>query len=124
MKKDLQRLQSIQNQAMKLLLKKPRKKIPTLTLLKETNSLSVHQLGAELILNQAKKILITGKPEYLKDNLQMEEDRRGNKKVKRRRNKLNMTDEGFVEKAAQLLNMIPPKMLAEEKLSRFKNMFK
>ena len=44
--------------------------------------------------------------------------------MRKRKNKLNMTDEGFVQKATQLLNLIPPEMLAEEEMRRFKRMSK
>ena len=92
--------------------------------MKETNSLSIHQLGAEAILNEAKKILLTGKPEYLKQKLQLEENRKGEHKIKRKKNNLNITDEGFIHKATELLNLIPPEMLAEQELCRFKKMSK
>ena len=35
-----------------------------------------------------------------------------------------MADEGFIHKATLLLNMIPPEMLAEEEMKRFKKMSK
>ena len=123
-KKDLQRLQAIQNTALRLLTKNKDKNTPTLTLLRETDSMSVHQIGAEAILNEAKKILLTGKPEYMRGRLETEENRRGEVKIKQKKNKLNMTDEGFIHKATQLLNLIPPEMMAEEELDRFKKMSK
>ena len=121
-KKDLQRLQTIQNTAMRLITKKRDRNTPTVELLKETESMSVHQIGAEAILNEAKKIILTGKPEYLKTMLKTESNRRGEVKVKKRRNNLNITDEGFIQKATKLLNLIPPEMLAEEEMQRFKKM--
>ena len=81
-KKDLQRLQMIQNTALRILTEDKNRKMPTTTLLKETDSLSVHQIGAQAILNEAKKILITEKPEYMKDLIKLEETRRGEIKVK------------------------------------------
>ena len=60
----------------------------------------------------------------MKKSLQLEENMRGEAKIKRRRNNINVSDEGFIEKATQLINLIPPEMLAEEELSRFKKMSK
>ena len=56
--------------------------------------------------------------------IEIEENRRGELKIRKRKNRLNMTDEGFVHKATQLLNLIPPEMLAETELKRFKKMSK
>ena len=97
---------------------------PTRKLLEEAGVLSVHQIGAEAILNEAKKVLNTGKPEYLKNELKIIESRRGEKKIKQRKNRLNLADEGFIHKATLLLNMIPPEMLAEEEMKRFRKMSK
>ena len=112
----------IQNTALRLVTRRKERNMPTRDLLEETDALSVHQIGAEAILNEAKKVLISGKPAYLKEALQVEENRKGEKKIKKRKNKLNLTDEGFVQKATLLLNQIPPEMLAEEEMKRFKKM--
>ena len=80
MKKDLKRLQQVQNQ-----LGKHYQNTPTLKLLERTNNLSIHQIGEEAIVNQAKKIIITGKPEYLKKELAIR--RRQKRKTKNQKKK-------------------------------------
>ena len=62
-KKDLHRLQMIQNTALRLVTRRKERNMPTRDLLEEADALSVHQIGAEAILNEAKKVLIPGKAE-------------------------------------------------------------
>ena len=95
---------------------------PTIELLKETNNLSIYQLGIESILNQTKKILIAKRPNHLYGKLQLTDDRKGNMKASTTRNRLNRLDEGFVNKSRKLLNMLPPEILAEEDFQRIKKM--
>ena len=62
-KKDMNRLQVLQNKAMRLVNYEDRS-IPTVQLLNSTSSLSVHQLGAYLTLSQVFKIRESKLPEY------------------------------------------------------------
>ena len=62
-KKDMNRLQVLQNKALRLVNYEDRS-IPTVQLLNSTSSLSVHQLGAYLTLSQVFKIKESKLPEY------------------------------------------------------------
>ena len=62
-KRDMQRLQSLQNKSLRLVNWTDRS-TPTSELLRSTDALSVHQLGAYLSLVQVFKIRETRQPEY------------------------------------------------------------
>ena len=62
-KRDMQRLQSLQNKSLRLVNWTDRS-TPTSELLRSTDALSVHQLGAYLSLVQVFKIKETRQPEY------------------------------------------------------------
>ena len=62
-KEDMRRLQVLQNKALRLLLRKPRE-TPVMTLLKEANQLSVHQLVAYHTANQTFKVFKNQEPSY------------------------------------------------------------
>ena len=97
---------------------------PTLELVQETNSLLIHQIGVEAIINQARKIITMGRPEGLANKLKMITDRKGNKKVEEKRSKLNIHDEIFIKKVTRLINKLPPELLAKESNRRFKDQAK
>ena len=64
-KQDMNRLQTIMNKALKLAVKPAEKNYPTESLLNNTDKLSIHQEVAFQIGINTKKIIETGKPEYL-----------------------------------------------------------
>ena len=67
-KQDMKKLQILQNKALRLMHGSDRSE-PTVSLLKRTNSLSVHQLASYLILVQVFKIKTAKEPSYHFDRL-------------------------------------------------------
>lgn len=72
---------AIQDFTMRLQLKCHQKNKPTMELLSETKSISIYQRGVEILINQAKKIIMTGKPINLAKKLITNIYRKGNMRV-------------------------------------------
>ena len=111
-KDDLRRLQVLQNVTLGLQTKMNRY-TPTDQLLNASDALSVHQLGALHTLNMTFKVLHSGKPSHLAEQMKLRselENRfhgRHGKKVKVRDSDLTLSRSGFVHRGARLWNTFP-----------------
>ena len=97
--------------------------ISTEKLLEITGHFSVHQYGALNTLVLGSRILREQKPEYLYGKLKLKEkssSRLGNKQLETKKNKLNITDEGFLQRFRRLWNMLPDKLKTEQDIKRLK----
>ena len=121
--KDNQKLQVLQNNLNRILLK-AKYDTPTEVLLKETNSLSIQQMIAYHTALLAYKIVKTNKPSYLAEKLQRRNvgvNLRGNKgSIVQRNKKLALSKEGFVYRGTALLNKLSVELRNEDKLEVFK----
>ena len=118
-KEDCKRLQIIQNQVLRLQLALPRgyfddkgifKMFSTQYLLGETDSLSVHQYGAFTTIMLGARILSSKTPHYLYSRLCLTTSRRGKEMLQIKNFRLNMTEEGFIQRFRRLWNMIPEEL--------------
>ena len=91
-------------------------------LLKRTYELSVHQLGAMSTIIMTKKILQSGKPEFIADQMIVREaggTRSGNT-MQLARSSLTLSREGFLYRGSKLFNLLPENLRNENKISKFK----
>ena len=99
--------------------------IPTEELLKRSDQLSIHQMGALKTLILTKKIMQTQKPKYLADRLQSVQSRnRSGSIIPQQKSTLGVYREGFVERGRNLSNVIPDKLKCEEKIGKLKKLAK
>ena len=125
--KDNGKLQVLQNSLNRLLLS-ARYDTPTEELLQRTSSLSVQQMIAYHSGVLAYKIVKAGKPNYIAEKLTRKDvgkKLRGNLgRISIKKKKLAISREGFIYRAALLLNKIDEDLRNEEKLDRFKTGFR
>ena len=122
-KRDISKLQVLQNQVLRLFFDKARvANMSTVELLKLSNELSVHQQGAFSTLCLAKKIILTNKPEYLASHFRTTVDRGTRSGIKLYQNTphLGLAREGFLYRAMKLYNLIPESMKQESSFVHFK----
>ena len=110
-KKDLHKLQVLQNQVSRLLINRgPLHEcyLSTAELLKLSGDLSVHQLGALSTLCLMKKVLKSGKPSYIAEQIQNTVFRgtRSGNTLKQNKTHLEVVKEGFMYRGIQLFNRI------------------
>ena len=112
-KEDCQKLQVLQNKVLKLQTGLPND-CPTIELMKETGSFSVHQLMAFHTLVQVHKIVINQKPKYLAEKLKLKTSENNGKIFPHKHsNKINVNCElslsraAFVHRGAQIFNSLP-----------------
>ena len=125
-KEDNRKLQSLQNQVMRIKSGLPRD-TPLTQLLKASNDLSVMQLTAYLTLTTTHKTISTGQPGYLAGKLKLRTNEGGGAFPHRQLNtievpqvNLTLSRGGFVFRAATLWNMLPSHMRAGMKTTSFK----
>ena len=129
-KKDNRQLQVLQNQVFRLILPSSelagsryrKQNLSTEELLKRTDELSVHQLGAMSTIIMTKKILQSGKPEFIADQMIVREaggTRSGNT-MQLARSSLTLSREGFLYRGSKLFNLLPENLRNENKISKFK----
>ena len=82
------------------------KSIPTEQLLKSNRMQLVHQMGAQSVLNTFWKIIITGKPRNLYDQLCRHDGRRGSTWRVKTTTKLSVTTSKLIERGTKLWNML------------------
>ena len=124
-KKDNQRLQVTMNKALKMALGKKIKNYPTADLLRESGKLSIHQETAYQVGIQVKKIMKIQKPASLSIKFKQRDTRNTrNQRYVTRDTRLVITQESFVNQGINLLNQIPPEILAIEKNERFKREYR
>ena len=121
---DNKKLQVLQNNLNRVLLN-ARYDTSTVTLLRDTSSLSVQQMIAYHTALLAYKIVKEGKPSYLKDRLQKRSVgvnlREGRGSLVLKRKKIAITREGFICRGATLLNKLDEDLRNEENLVQFKS---
>lgn len=124
-KKDNQNLQVCMNKALRIALGVKDMNLPTKTLLCNANKLSVHQEIVYQIGCNTKKILDTGRPKSLSKYLK-EADTRTTRRTRyvRRDTRYQASKESFINHGINLLDKIPPEVLAIEKMDRFKKELK
>ena len=122
-KKDIHKLQVIQNQVLRLMHDKATVEgLSTVELHKLSNELSVHQQGALSTLCLAKKILLTGKPVYLMKRLNTSVDRgtRSRSTLYQQNSHLGLLRESFLYRGTKLYNLLPEELKLETKMELFK----
>ena len=121
--KDNNKLQVLQNSVNRVLLD-ARYDTPTEVLLRKTGSLSIQQMIAYHTTVLAYKIVKVGKPSYIRERLQEKKCgiglRNKHRSIIVNNKKLAISREGFIYRAATLLNKIGEELRAEEKLGKFK----
>ena len=122
---DCNKLQVLQNSVMRLLLRNS-DRMSTSELLRQTNSLSIHQMIAYYTLVAVHKILTSGQPAYLAERLRLgynERNLRGNEgpMISVAKYKLDVGRAGFVYRGGKLFNSLPMSLRAERSLTSFKS---
>ena len=119
--KDNNNLQVLQNKMNKLLLNADHN-TPTADLLKQTDSLSIHQMVAYQTAVSTYKIIKSGKPSYIAAKIKSRNTntRQGVGIVPRPKYKLNIAREGFIYRGATIYNKLDECLRTETKLSKFK----
>ena len=112
-KEEYRMLQVLQNKLEKIIYSRENdvpeheiKSIPTEQLLKSNRMQSVHQMGAQSVLNTYRKIIITGKPRNLYAQLCRQEGRRGSTWRVKATPKLSVTTSKLIERGTRLWNML------------------
>ena len=123
-KNDNRKLQVLQNTIMRILTGLSRD-TPTSVLLEQTGSLSVHQSIAFQTLILAKKIANSGKPSYIAEQLNSQNDARStlrgqNVNMDLKSYRLNSSRAGFLYRAAKLFNSLPMEIKKEDNSKKFK----
>ena len=120
-KKDLERLQVTMNKALRLAARPKERNYPTSKLLEETKTLSIHQEIAYQIGSNVKKILDTQRPESLYKQFKTNKQRSTRHLCyKTPLTRLQVTHESFCNTGIRLLNLLPPELMATQKMERFK----
>ena len=131
-KEDIRRLQVLQNKVARLLIgskytmKQKNINMSTEELLHKSGDLSVHQLGALQTVVMTKKIILSQKPSYLANRLQISQENGPGvgSTIKLRKTQLGISKEGFIYRGAKLFNMLPLQLKEESNISKFKKMAK
>ena len=122
--KDNNNLQVLQNKLNKLLLN-AEYNTPTAELLKQTGSLSIHQMVAYQTAVTTYKIVKSGKPSYIAEKLRLRQTnlntRQGDYTVLQPKYKLNLAREGFIYRGAAIFNKLGEGLRKEPKLQKFKD---
>ena len=107
----------------RLLIEKPcDRETPTKNLLKMSDDLSIHQIGALRTVTLIKKVLLTGKPTYLSERLMPRiGSQRFGMMLTQDRAPLSLIREGFIYRGISLFNNLPDALKIEAKLSKFKS---
>ena len=115
-KKDIYKLQSLQRQAASLVVGGGLSPLtPTADVLLKANWLSVHQLGASVIISLTLRIIKTQKPKYLADRLiRLPDSRTQRNNLQIPKCRLNLAFEGFICQATCLFNMLPVEIKTED----------
>ena len=112
-KEEYRKLQVLQNRLERIIYSRENdvpeyeiKAIPTERLLTSNRMQSVHQMGAQSVLNTYRKIIKTGKPRYLYEQLCRQEGRRGHTWRVKTTPKLSVTTSKLIERGTKLWNML------------------
>ena len=121
--KDNNNLQVLQNKLNKLLLSADYN-TPTVDLLRQTGSLSVHQMVAYQTSVTKYKIVQSGKPTYIAEKMKSRQMnlniRQGGGTVQRPDCTLNIAREGFIYRGATLFNKLDVSLRNESNFEKFK----
>ena len=122
--KDNHTLQVLQNKLNRFLLQADQS-TPTWKLLQDSDSLSIQQMIAYQSAVLTFKIINSGKPSYLAQKLQQNNEKmalRGNLGTIHQKNKkLSIAKEGFIHRGASLMNKLDDNLRNETKLDKFKS---
>ena len=121
---DCNRLQSLQNSVLRLLLG-VKFGLSTSELLDRTQSFSVHQMIAYHTLISVKKTLISNQPIYLAEKMHVLRHERelrntGGSFVNVPKYKLDVSRAGFVYRGSRLFNSLPKELRDENNMKKFK----
>ena len=126
-KEDYRKLQVLQNKIERIIYARENdipehdiKNIPTERLLDANKMQSVHQMGAQSILNTYRKIIKTGKPRNLFEQLSRQEGRHGLTWRVKNNPKLTITTSKLIERGTKLWNMLSDDVKKIESSYRFK----
>ena len=121
---DNRRLQVLQNQLCRLLIKgqgnyyKYKQDQSTKELLEKCGELSIHQLGAQRTIVMVKKIITSKKPVYLAEKFQRRSS--ADSTLLPLSSSLNISRSSFMYRGI-LFNLLPENLRNEEKIGKFKN---
>ena len=127
---DNRKLQVLQNQVARLMVDKRmlqgRLNMPTKELLNLSGDLSVHQHAAMSTVNLTKKIMLTSKPSYLAQRLQLAQERhtRSGPALMQQNLSLGLAREGFIYRGSNLFNILPEGLKNENSMDQFKTNIK
>ena len=123
-KEDCRRLQVLQNQVSRMLITRSQRhqNLSTEQLLNINEDLSVHQLGASRTIVIVKKIIMSQKPSYLAEKLQLLHSKVFNSGSGAA--KLGIQREGFVYRGGKLFNLLPICIREETNIRNFKKKVK
>ena len=114
-REEFRRLQVLQNKVERTVYAKEHnineeeiQRIPTEELLNTNNMQSIHQIGAQSILNMYRKIIVTEKPNHLYKQLRRTEGRNGTIWKVNNNPKLTISLSNFIEKGTKLWNILDP----------------
>ena len=125
-KEDCRKLQVLQNKVLRCKSGHTDRYTPTSELLRQTNELSVHQMGAYHSLITLARILLNGKPEYFVNRLDLRKPSEENVFPLRQLNtidincKLSLSRSGFSYRVAKLWNSLPANIRNISQMSTFK----
>ena len=90
----------------------------------ENNTLSAHQMGAQCILTLTRKIIKSGKPEHLRQQITHKAGRTGITWRLTSTPRLCLTTSNFINKGIRLWNMLDPEIQQIESGTAFKEKMK
>ena len=127
-KEDIRKLQVLQNSALRLIYRKPRE-TPVMSLLAETNQMSVHQLVAYHTANQTFKIYKNQEPSYHYTRLFRTTDNLPNRtgtdiRGARVEFRLSLARNSFFYNAAHLWSALPASIKTSQNIEKFKRAVK
>ena len=126
-KEDMRKLQVLQNMTLRILLRKPRD-TPVITLLKEANQMSVHQLVAYHTASQTYKVFRNQEPSYhytrLFGNTPNQHTRSVSNLETRVDFNLSLGRNSFFYQAAHIWRSLPYQIKTAQTIERFKRMLK
>ena len=130
-KEDNRKLQVLQNQVLRLMTRTKVRETPTVTLLNQTNTLSVHQLTAFMTLISIQKVLFYKRPTYFFKKLVGSSSDNGDRirtrqclDLKVPKADLTQTRGGYSYRSAMLWNKLPVTLKKEMNPEKFRELAK
>ena len=117
----MNRLQIIQNEALRVLLEERNKFTPTQELLQRSGHISINQMAATFTLTTAKKLLLNDNCDH---KITKKLTVRNETKYLAPRTNTFRAEEDFSHKATRLLNKLPREIIEEANPRKYKKMIK